>query len=78
MAEQLQSAVGIRLVLPISHEPERRRRRSCPVDHLTERIITERIRHTLAAVGDAACTSQRIPMCQYKVRQSTPTSFSTL
>ena len=64
MPKQLQSAIGICLILSLAHETKRRCSRSCSADRHAVRIVEDRIRRGLAAVGDASCAAERIGMVE--------------
>ena len=64
MTKQLQSAVTVSLVLLLPHEAEGCRRRACPTDRVAEGIEELAIGHTLAAIGDTPCASQRVSMIE--------------
>ena len=50
VAEQLQPAVIVRLVLTFAHETERRRRGACSADDHSEAVVEHAVRDRLAAV----------------------------
>ena len=55
MAQKMQAAVTVTLILRLPHKPERRRRTSRPADRVAERIIKLTVRHRLRAVRDTSC-----------------------
>src|SRR5438045_3373622 len=64
VAEQLQPAVGVALVLRRPDEPERRRRAACATDRHSESIVEDRIGDRLAAVRDTTRAAKRIAVVE--------------
>ena len=64
MAEELQTAVTVRLVLRFAHETERSRCRACPTDGVAERIVELAVRHRLRAVRYPSRAAQRFAVVE--------------
>jgi hypothetical protein len=53
VAEELETGIGIRLVLLSPHETERSRRGPCPADYEPERVVEDSVGGRLAGIGDS-------------------------
>ena len=64
VAEQLQPAVIVRLVLTFAHETERRRRGACAADGHAEAVVEHRVRDCLTAVCYASGASEGVAVVE--------------
>jgi hypothetical protein len=67
MAEQLQAAVAVCLVLPLAHETEGSGSGSCAADGHSEAVVEDAVGDRLAGVRYAACAAKGVAVVELQI-----------